>query len=76
MKFKMLSSGGLIPTYCCSSACAHCLYSCRPKLDASYIDRATGYNNPCDLCHAIRKYLTLEQSINSQELQPVEFYES
>ncbi len=41
MKFPPLQSGGLIPTYCCSSACGHCLYGCHPGQDRTYIDRAT-----------------------------------
>jgi hypothetical protein len=41
MKLPPLTSGGLIPTYCCSSACAHCLYGCHPGRDRTYIDRTT-----------------------------------
>jgi len=29
VKLGRLISGGLIPTYCCSSACGHCLYNCK-----------------------------------------------
>ena len=41
MKLPPLSSGGIIPTYCCSSACAHCLYGSSPRRDKSYMDRET-----------------------------------
>lgn len=41
MKIPRLLSGGIIPTYCCSSACAHCLYACSPRRDKSYMDRHT-----------------------------------
>jgi organic radical activating enzyme len=39
MKIPGLISGGVIPTYACSSACAHCLYACSPKRDKAYMDR-------------------------------------
>lgn len=45
LSINSLYSGGLIVNYCCSSACAHCLYRGGPKRDKAYINPEQTHKN-------------------------------
>jgi len=39
-----------------------------------FVPKTDGYISKCHLCYEIRKFLVVEQKIDSPDLQPVEFY--